>query len=319
MLQKISVVMLFLFHILLLPSYARALSATTPLSNDDSGVSRRSVLGGTASIVTSWGLLSSPSFAASTSIASRLEKDTLNFPPPSKASKLKGVDNLYFPSFLQGEWDVTQTLVDASTPLGLKFIGGPNGLESIAKASIDQVRSEIGVPVKLRLQYLPTKWGIAEDRLFNTQERLNAFAGKRVVASCSYADVGDSNRKSMLAMGGTEQDPLMTTLVFYRGPAAQKVFVFSHDGETTGENSWAGYEVQRSIFALTNTNTAPPITTDSEYIWTFDRLDEDHVQGKLRIAGYLNPQSDTLYFDARNRAVSLQDYNLDMRRCTSTD
>ena len=70
----------------------------------------------------------------------------------------------------------------------------------------------------------------------------------------------------------------------------------------------------RSIFALTNTNTAPPITTDVEYIWKFDKIDDNALKAKLRIAEYLNAQSDVLYFDARQRAVSLQDYTLDLKR-----
>ena len=120
--------------------------------------------------------------------------------------------------------------------------------------------------------------------------------------------------QSVLAMGGTEQDPLQTTIVRFKGPAAQKSFVVSHGSEQLSETQWAGYELNRSIFALTNQSTAPPLTTDSELIWFFEQKDKDHVQGKLRIAGYLNPQSDKLYFEARNRAVSLQDYSLDMKR-----
>jgi hypothetical protein len=148
---------------------------------------------------------------------------------------------------------------------------------------------------------------------------LNAFAGKDVVASVQYADVGGSNRQSTLTLGGTADDPLQTTIVYFKGPAAQKTFVTSHGsdkGQSKDNNveSWAGYEVQRSIFALTNQNTAPPITTDAEYIWMFEKEDDNHVRGRLRIAGYLNAQSDTLYFEARNRAVSIQDYTLDMKR-----
>jgi hypothetical protein len=118
-----------------------------------------------------------------------------------------------------------------------------------------------------------------------------------------------------LALGGTQDDPLQTTIVYFKGPAAQKNLVTSSDGtESSDTTLWLGYEVQRSIFALTNQNTSPPITTDSEYVWSFERLDDNHIRGKLRIANYLNPQSDTLYFDAKNRAVSLQDYMLDMKR-----
>lgn len=247
-------------------------------------------------------------------LCGRLEDDVLVIPPPSYTSELKGVDNTYFPSFLAGDWQVTQTLVDTKAPLGLKFVGGPNGNLSIAENTIDEARSRLNIPVKLRLRYLSTKWGVAEDRLFNNEERLNAFAGKDVVASVQYANVGGSNRQSVLAMGGTEQDPLQTTIVYFKGPVAQKSFVTSSGKQQLSETSWVGYEVQRSIFALTNQNPAPPITTDSEYIWSFEQVNDGHVRGKLRIAGYLNAQSDSLFFEARNRAVSLQDYVLDMTK-----
>ena len=247
-------------------------------------------------------------------IAKYLNEDILFLPPPSAASELNGIDNMYFPSYLSGEWKVTQTLVNMQTPLGLKYIGGPNASVDIAEKSLKEARSKLDIPVNLTLRYKTTRWGVAEDRLFNTQARLNAFAEKDVVASVEYADVGGSNRKTVLALGGTQEDPLQTTLVYFRGPAAQKNFVTSHGAEEVSEKMWVGYEVQRSIFALTNQNTSPPITTDSEYIWSFERLDDNHVRGRLRIAGFLNAQSDTLYFDARNRAVSLQDYTLDMER-----
>jgi hypothetical protein len=115
-------------------------------------------------------------------------------------------------------------------------------------------------------------------------------------------------------MGGTEQDPLQTTVVRFKGLAAQKTFCIFHGAESLSETQWAGYELDRSIFALTNQSTAPPLTTDSELVCFFEKLNDDHVQGKLRIAGYLNAQSDKLFFEARNRAVSLQDYTLDMKR-----
>lgn len=254
---------------------------------------------------------------AAKDIAGRLTSDSLTLPPPSSASELNGIDNTYYPSFLQGEWDVTQTLVGTQAPLGLKYLGGPNGDLDIANKSFVDAKSKIGIPVRFKLRYVPTKWGVVEDRLFNNQARLDAFAGKNVVASVQYADVGGSNRQSVLAMGGTMDDPLQTTVTYFKGPAAQKSFLTSHGSENLNETSWAGYEVLRSIFALTNTNTAPPITTDVEYIWRFEKLDDSTVRSKLRIAEYLNAQSDVLYFDARQRAVSFQDYTLDMKRASN--
>ena len=264
--------------------------------------------------------------ASTSSFAQRLDQDKLLLPRPSYPPELNGVDNTYFPSFLAGTWNVTQTLVDVKTPLGLKFAGGPNGDESIARETMAQASQQLQKGVTLQLRYIPTKWGVAEDRLFNTRQRLNAFAGKSVVAAVEYANVGGSNRPSVLAMGGTENDPLQTTVVRFKGPAAQKSFVVSHGGDAlptsssgTESDVWSGYELQRSIFALTNQNTAPPITTDSELIWQFRNLEDGrHVQGKFRIAGYLNAQSDKLYFDAGKRAVTLQDYTLDMRKVSET-
>ena len=75
--------------------------------------------------------------------------------------------------------------------------------------------------------------------------------------------------------------------------------------------------MDRSIFALTNQSTAPPVTTDTEVIYSFKRIGEDRVEGRLRLAGYLNPQSDQLYFEAKNRAVSLTDYTIVLNRSTS--
>jgi hypothetical protein len=222
---------------------------------------------------------------------------------------------------------VTQTLTSVSTPLGLAFAGGPNGLESIAKKTMEEASSRLNTPVSLKLRFVQTKWGVAEDRIFNTQQRLDSFAGRSVVANVGYANVGGSNRASVIAMGGFENDPLQTTMVRFKGPAAQKTFVTGHSNRISNNTSdsnknsgaaaasspqqWTGYELQRSIFALTNQKTAPPITTDEEVLWKLENLQRGKVQGSLRLAGYLTP-TDKLYFDARDRAVSLQDYTLDM-------
>jgi hypothetical protein len=137
------------------------------------------------------------------SIASRLDSNELLMPPTSRASELNGVDNVYYPEWMQGEWSVTQTLVNTSLPLGLKYIGGPAGSEEIALESMKEQQKQLNVPVDLRLRWVKTKFGVAEDRLFNTKQRLNSFAGRSVVSSVEYANVGGSNR--------SEEDPLQTT------------------------------------------------------------------------------------------------------------
>ena len=222
---------------------------------------------------------------------------------------------------MEGEWDATQTLVSTKAPLGMKFIGGPQGSIDVAQRVMNDQTKRLNEPVNLKLRFVRTNMGIVEDRAFNLKSRLDSFAGKSVVASVNYANVQESNRASVLAAGGLESDPLMTTLVYFKGPAAQKTFVISFGQDPTNDESrsdtWSGYELDRSIFALTNQSTAPPVTTDTEVIYSFKRIGEDRVEGRLRLAGYLNPQSDQLYFEAKNRAVSLTDYTIVLNRSTS--
>lgn len=284
-----------------------------PAADITARISRRELFQATTSATVA---LSTLPYAAvgATSIASRLSSDNISIPSPSYATELNGVDNLYFPNFMEGAWAVTQTLVNVSTPLGLKYVGGPNGLERIAAETMAEASKQVGKPVNLKLRFVGTRWGVAEDRIYNTKQRLDAFAGRSVVSSVEYSNVSGSNRASVLAMGGTEEDPLQTTFVRFKGPAAQKTFVVSHGSQALSDSQWVAYELDRGIFALTNQNTAPPLTTDSEIIWMLEKRDDDYVQGKLRIAGYLNPNSDVLYFDARQRAVSIQDYTMDFKR-----
>ena len=258
------------------------------------------------------------------SLPERLDSDVLKQPPTMTAAgdlSRPGVDNTYFPDFMAGTWRVTQTLVNVTAPLGMVYVGGPNGDLNIAETTMAETRSKIDQPVTLQLRFVSTKWGVAEDRVYNMAQRLNAFAGRKVVATVDYADVGASNRAAVLKNGGTADDPLSTVLLRYKGPAAQKIFVTSHYTTSTsdeGRTRWYVSEGQRSIFALTNENTAPPIFTDSEVLYEMEQVDADHVKAKLRLAGYLNAQSDKLYFDARNRAVSFLDYTLDLDRISST-
>lgn len=252
--------------------------------------------------------------AATSSIGDRFESDIITAPPITAGTRYTGHENLYFPDWLEGEWDATQTLVSTKAPLGLSFVGGSQGSLEVAQTTMSEQTKRLNEPVELKLRFVKTNFGVAEDRAFNLKSRLNSFAGRNVVASVEYADVRESNRAALLAAGGAESDPLTTTVVYFKGPAAQKKFVISHGADPFEGDSWSGYELDRSIFALTNKNTAPPVTTDAEIIYSFNRVDDDTVEGRLRLAGYLNPQSERLYFDAKNRAVSLNDYTLSLKR-----
>mmetsp|Transcript_3438 Transcript_3438/g.7552 ORF Transcript_3438/g.7552 Transcript_3438/m.7552 type:complete len:363 (-) Transcript_3438:142-1230(-) len=314
-----AVVLIFLCcHTVALNSVAQNKNAIPTLSRRQFGLqlpaatSVAAIIGGTAF---------TPTAGAATTLASpiaeRFESDILTSPPITAGTRYTGHENLYFPSWMEGEWDATQTLVSTKAPLGLKFVGGPQGSLEIAQKTMDEQAKRLNEPVNLKLRFVKTTFGVVEDRAFNLRSRLNSFAGKNVVASVDYADVRESNRASILAAGGTETDPLTTTLVYFKGPAAQKTFVISHGQDPLDNDTWSGYELDRSIFALTNQSTAPPVTTDTEALYSFNRIGNDEIKGRLRLAGYLTPQGDQLYFDAKNRAVSLNDYTLTLRRTSN--
>ncbi|KAL7455556.1 hypothetical protein ACHAWC_007102 [Mediolabrus comicus] len=306
--------------LLLLVTQSQCLNIARPTS---SSISRREFgfKSTAAAIFGSLSLSSNCATAASSSssIGERFSSDILSAPPITAGTKYTGHENLYFPAWMEGEWDATQTLTSTKAPLGLRFIGGPQGSIEVAQKTMDEQSKRIGEPVNLRLRFVKTNLGVVEDRAFNLRSRLDAFAGKSVVASVNYADVRESNRASVLASGGKEDDPLTTTLVYFKGPAAQKTFVISHGQDPLDcDKEWSGYELDRGIFALTNNNIAPPVTTDTEVLYSFSKDGNDKVEGKLRLAGYLNPQSDSLYFEAKNRAVSLTDYTLTLKRASGS-
>ena len=58
--------------------------------------------------------------------------------------------------------------------------------------------------------------------MYNTRSRLDAFAGRAVVSSVEYAETGGNNRRGNVVLGGSADDPLITTVTQYKGPAAQK-------------------------------------------------------------------------------------------------
>jgi predicted nicotinamide N-methyase len=183
-------------------------------------------------------------------VASRFESDALVQPTVDQGrSEFSGVANLYYPDWMAGTWDVEQTLQRAEAPLGLKFIGGPRGDLAIAQKSLDEQRSRIGQPQKLKLRFVRTKFGVVEDRLYNTRSRLDAFAGRAVVSSVEYAETGGNNRRGNVVLGGSADDPLITTVTYYKGPAAQKVFSVARTTEAS-DDLWRASEATRSIFAL---------------------------------------------------------------------
>ena len=294
-------------------------------------LSRRAVLGGGGAAA---GLLGCPSTSRGKGldrIADRMAATLLPEPPVKQRSELSFfspgglVDDLYFPDWMAGDWEAVTTLRSFEAPLGARFLSGPSGLRTdVAEATIAEQRAQVGTsvgPYPLRWLSVGSSGGtrVVEDRAFNQRSRLNAFAGREVVrGKVEYVDVGGANR---LTYG--EGVPLPTTLVRFKGRAVQKTFSNNRAAEVdevTG--TWTGFEFTRTLFARTDVDQ-PPVVTDTQVITQLERPalmagDGDDgsgmlVRGRIRIADYLTP-NDSLFFDARQRAVTLSDYDAFYRK-----
>jgi hypothetical protein len=101
-------------------------------------------------------------------VESRMNESILKQRPVSAVST--GVDNTFYPQWLCGTWQVTQTLVNVETPIGLIFAGGPNGITSIAEKTVEESCCRLNEPVSLQLRYVKSLGGTVEDKLFNTRQ-----------------------------------------------------------------------------------------------------------------------------------------------------
>ena len=90
------------------------------------------------------------------------------------------------------------------------------------QATLAEQQKKLGATTAFTLAFVRTRFGVVEDRAANVAARLNAFAGRKVVKRVNYADVGGSNRLGNVALGGGENDPLLTTVTTFTGPIAQK-------------------------------------------------------------------------------------------------
>ena len=110
---------------------------------------------------------------------------------------------------------------------------------------------------------------------------VDAFAGRAVVSSV------DAEHGTTLRARCPEQsdDPLITTVTYYKGPAAQKCS--PSRGRRRGDDLWRASEATPAS-SRRPSNAAPPITRTRHP--TELRRTGHAVVGRLRLVDYMNPQ-----------------------------
>lgn len=231
---------------------------------------------------------------------------------------------LYYPSFLFGSWNVTTTLQDKIYPYGKSFApskslveGSPrNRNEQIGDRSSFQMHffSTIAdttsnqLTVNLGLGVPQTK--IIADRAFNAISMSRGFNQLTPVEEVEWDYRSDPTRLTF-RFGAAPLADDMRPLGQRRG----EVYLTARQSETTEDRTgFCGAERSRSV-------TLGPgivVTSDQETITEYKQIDEDTVEALSRIAVYLTPNPNSregvLWQQVGGKAVAFFDYTWTMKR-----
>jgi len=247
-------------------------------------------------------LLPLSALAAGDSIVERLtdrEVGQLN-------ADLSSNEDIAYPDWMLGNWQVTAQLTAFSVPQGSKFLGGRS--QEINEKSSAEAAEQIGKEVSYQLRFARLSPGgaVREARLFNTQQRIDGYAGRPVVRGVEYVP---------LDRGGKTKD--LNTLTYFKGGLVGKTFSTRRRWEAAGEKVFRMDETTRQLYgrrcnqAVESKVCPPPITTDQETLAEYTLDKAGGINAKVRLLGFLNP-NDRLYFSARQKAVTVSDYSLQM-------
>merc|ERR1719163_166686 len=231
----------------------------------------------------------------------RLDSDKVQQLPADMGNRV----DLEYPAWLEGTWTVTSTMESFKAPLGNRFLGGSN--PEINDRSAAEAAAQVGKKIRYQLRFEKQSSGkVREDRLFNQQQRLDAFAGRPVVKKVQYVaiDRGEKTRE-------------LNTLVYFAGGLVGKTFSTRRQGASITTSEFVAGENTRQLYARkcdqqTESRVCPPpITTDQETVVQYRLVGDGVVKARVRLLGYLNPQSPQ-FFDARQQAVTISDYSLEL-------
>jgi len=249
--------------------------------------------------------------AADESLERRFTEDQLEKLPTGSVNPW-GPSDIFMPNWTEGYWHVRAVLTNYSVPLGLYYLSNGGRNQQAAEKAIAEQRKRVGTPEEYDLRFMRTQSGnVVEDRTFNTAQRINAYAGRKVIKFIEYVDVPGNTREDALKRGDGFDDPLLSVLITFKG-RVQKVFVTGFSTETSkgadGADIWRSSQSTRTLLAAPGSNYNP-FAVDEEVLTEMRQEPGGAVTGRVRLLGFLNP-SDELYFSAGSKAVTIADYAL---------
>jgi len=205
---------------------------------------------------------------------------------------------LIFPSWFEGKWDVMSTLKQQIAPLSPKFI-------SPACESNEQYLDK---NITFFVQFIPTIFNPKNDNFIPSIIHKKpviipdrAFNGLAI----AQAYLGEENVKEVIINknNSTEQ------ITKFKGENELISTVIGRQQETIAEDKFITCEITRQFFRRPNSVYLNLVETTTKY----ELINPDYIQGKQVTAIYLSPQ-DPDYFIAFDLPVALYYYTLDLHK-----
>lgn len=242
---------------------------------------------------------------------------------PLQSNSVFGEQELFYPSFLFGAWDVKATLKRKIYPYGISYLPS----KSLFEGSPRNREEQVGDSCTYEVRYFSTlantlanqmvvnlgtgvpESKIIQDRAFNAVSLSTAYKQLTPVQEVTW-DYSKDPTKVKLDFGARPVGPDMRPL----GPVRAEVYLTARASEMVDENTFCAAERSRSVTLLSRDG----IVSETETISEFRRTSPDLVKAVSRIAVYLTPNPNSregiLWQQTSGKAVAFFDYELTMAR-----
>ncbi len=214
-------------------------------------------------------------------------------------------EDLYFPEWFEGEWEVTSILREQIAPLAPRLVtpgfeSNKKYLDKEIKFNVRYIRDEISPKFSLLFpETFHSKEVIVADRAFNGMAITKAYLGEENVQSVTVNPKNPNEQTTIFA----ENNKLISTVI-------------SRQQETVSPTRFITCEITRQFFSSPEGvyKNAPIVYVNLvETLTDYNLVEPNLIRAKQWTAVYLSWE-DPDYFLALNRPVALYFYTLELRK-----
>lgn len=238
-------------------------------------------------------------FNVNPSWATNLEKHMNKFPHWNNQISLAAPQQeLIYPDWFKGTWEVTNILKEQIAPLAPKF-ETPGFSQNAAYIDQRVIFTVQFIPVNINQNqdnFFPNKINnkmvIIADRVFNSRAITRAYLGEKNVQNV----IVNSNNSTEQITKFSQNNELISTVI-------------GRETENINEQEFITSEITRQFFRRPGNVYINFVETTTRY----KLLDSNHIEAQQYTAVYLSPQ-DPDYFLAFNQPVALYSYELNLEK-----